>query len=173
MKQLNAIALRGLVLDIQAELALLRHLEEEIDYLRAEVDRDPEHARVYWENLALKLHNFYTGCERIFNIVACELNGSPVTGYNRHQRLLDRMAREWDGRRPVISDTTARQLREYLAFRHVVRNIYGFELDPERVERLVARYPVTWQGFQSDVGEFLDWLLQLADHMSDSDQDSR
>ena len=39
----------------------------------------------------LKLHNFYTGCERIFQMVISKLNGAPPSGFDWHRRLLDRM----------------------------------------------------------------------------------
>lgn len=59
-------------------------------------------------------------------------------------------------------------LQEYLAFRHVVRNIYGFELDPERLDSLVKRYPLVWRKFEQDVREFVDWLKSLADKLKGS-----
>ena len=55
-------------------------------------------------------------------------------------------------------------LEEYLAFRHVVRNIYGFELDPSRVERLANNYYQTWLVFKQDLEIFTQWLEQLADN---------
>ena len=120
-------------------------------------------ARGTTENLALKLHNFYTGCERIFNVVTSELNGGPPTGYDWHQRLLDRMAADWGERPAIITAATATDLREFLSFRHVVRNVYGYELDPERIERLLEKYPQTWTAFRSDVENFIRQLKTMAD----------
>jgi len=51
---------------------------------------------------------------------------------------------------------------EFLAFRHIVRNIYGFELDTERVGRLLDKYPAAWRSFESDARRFLDWMRALA-----------
>jgi hypothetical protein len=165
VKALSVDALRGLAVDLETELAKLQTLERDIYAVQAEITRDPVHARLFYENLAFKLHNFYTGCERIFHLVVTELNGAPVTGFDWHQRLLERMAATWEDRPPVLSHATVRLLREYLGFRHVVRNLYGFELDTERVEHLVTRYPLIWQQVQGDLSRFLAWLRQLADQL--------
>ena len=165
MKQLSTVALRGVVMDIENELAHLQLLHTDIECVRAEIARDPAHTRLFYENLALKLHNFYTGCERIFNLLIAELNGAPVTGYDWHQRLLERMATTWQDRPALLQRETARQLREYLGFRHIVRNVYGYELDIERVERLVTHYPQVWAAFHAEVKAFLSWLSAVADEL--------
>ncbi len=64
MKQLSA-ALRGLVMDIKNELAHLQLLHTDIECVRAEIARDPAHTRLFYKNLALKLHN--TSLLRIFS----------------------------------------------------------------------------------------------------------
>jgi uncharacterized protein YutE (UPF0331/DUF86 family) len=78
------------------------------------------------------------------------------------------MATQQEERLALISSETMKILEEYLAFRHVVRNIYGFELDPQRLYRLIERYPLVWQQFQQDVLQFVDWLKSLADNLEAS-----
>jgi len=75
------------------------------------------------------------------------------------------MCSEREGRPAVLTSETAQHLEKYLAFRHVVRNIYGFELDPEQVERLVAGYPLVWGLFESDMRRFVNWLGTLAEQL--------
>ncbi len=116
MRQVSPHALVGLAADIRAELDHLRRLAQDIAAVQAEIERDPDHARLFYENLALKLHNFYTGCERIFQTVASELNGAPPTGFDWHRRLLERMAVAWQGRPALLSASTADDLREYRRF---------------------------------------------------------
>jgi len=65
-----------------------------------------------------------------------------------------------------LSPASVEGLREYLAFIHVVRNIYGFELDIERIADLVARYPAVWRRVEADLEQFRAWLLELADQIS-------
>lgn len=67
-----------------------------------------------------------------------------------------------EGRPAVISATMALKLQDYLGFRHVVRSLYGYELDPERLEKLVNHYPEAWQQFEREMQEFIAWLRALA-----------
>lgn len=166
MRQVSPNALLGLAADITAELGHLQALAGDISAVLVEIEQDPDHARLFYENLALKLHNFYTGCERIFQTVVSELNGGPPTGFDWHRRLLERMGAAWQDRPALLSAATAAELREYLAFRHVVRNIYGFELDLERIQRLVERYPQVWAQVEADFQRFIAWLQELSDQLA-------
>jgi hypothetical protein len=166
MKRMSADELRELGLDIDLELAYLRRLEGEVGQVQTEIVRDPARAALFYENLALKLHNFYTGCERIFRLVAAELNGALPEGFDWHKRLLERMGAEREERPALLSPNTVQDLHEFLAFRHVVRNVYGFELDSVRVERLVVRYPQAWHQFEADVTRFVFWLRTLAERVA-------
>lgn len=170
MRQISSDELDGLAADISAGLEFLGRLNDDIRAVSLEIERDPTHARLFQENLALKLHNFYTGCERIFQTVVSELNGGPPTGFDWHRRLLERMGANWQDRPALLSPSSVEALREYLAFRHVVRNIYGFELDVERVEQLVARYPAVWGGVETDIRRFMVWLRTLASQLSNREQ---
>lgn len=163
MQKFSRDQLLGIILDIETELGHMGRLAVDIQDVQREIAVDTRHRRLFYENLAFKLHNFYTGCERIFSMVTSELNGSPPTGHDWHQRLLDRMAAEWGDRPAIITTTTAAELREFLSFRHVVRNVYGYELDPERIERPLKKYPRTWTAFRHDVEDFIHKLRAMAD----------
>jgi hypothetical protein len=54
-------------------------------------------------------------------------------------------------------------LREYLAFRHVVRYLYGFKLNEERLERSVTRYTLVWRQVETDIQRFVAWLEALTE----------
>ena len=168
MRQISAIELREIASDIETELDRLSQLKGEIGQVEIQLTIHPNLANIFYESLALKLHNFYTGCERIFQIVASELNGGVPSNYDWHRRLLTRMATKQERRPALLSSETTQFLAEYLAFRHVVRNIYGFELDPKRLDSLVKGYPLVWQNFQQDVLQFADWLKSLADNLEPS-----
>jgi len=47
--------------------------------------------RYYLESVALELHNFYSGCERIFEKIAGDLNGGVPTTHDWHKRILQNM----------------------------------------------------------------------------------
>lgn len=111
--------------------------------------------------MASILHDFYTCCERIFRRVAIELNGGLDDTEQWHKSLLYRMTLPLEGIRPaVISEELASDLDEYLAFRHVFRNIYGFELKGDRVARLADRLDDVVGRFKKEIGSFCRILEQ-------------
>jgi hypothetical protein len=162
MREISSDALREMADDIKVELDRLERLDKGIARIQEEINNDPDRAELFYENLALKLHNFYTGCERIFQIIASELNGALPSGYDWHKRLLNRMSSAREGRPAILSVASARRLDEFLAFRHVVRNIYGFELNPHRIEALLNKYPSVYHEVETQVRDFIKWLLALA-----------
>jgi len=90
----------------------------------------------YLDSVALNLHGFYSGIERIFERLAETLDGSLPKGENWHQALLIQMSKEVEGIRPaVISQQTLKYLDEYRGFRHVVRNVYTFHFDEAKLEK--------------------------------------
>ena len=152
-----------LIAEIEDELASLDRLIKDIDRVYRERPKDPEAKAVYDESIALKLHNFYTGCERIFKRVHDDLDGkvssraSDLTDW--HKRLLKRMSLEIEGVRPnVISKETFKALEDFLAFRHLVRNIYGYELEEERLDILVEKAGTAYTFFKKDIKAFVSFL---------------
>lgn len=58
----------------------------------------------------------------------------------------------------VITEDLAAELDEYLSFRHVFRNIYGFELKGERIIYLVGKFDATADKFITQIKKFLSIL---------------
>jgi predicted nucleotidyltransferase len=86
------------------------------------------------------VHDFYTGAERLFEKVASELDGGVPAGRSWHRDLLLSMTLEVPSRRPaLLSDATARELEAFLRFRHLFRNVYGFELEWTRLGPLLQK----------------------------------
>ncbi|MBI5442516.1 MAG: hypothetical protein HY900_15035 [Deltaproteobacteria bacterium] len=71
--------------------------------------------------------------------------------------------KEWNYeiRPKVISGETAARLQEYLSFRHVVRNIYAFEFDADRVERLVRGLAPTFEAIREELTAFAGVLERI------------
>lgn len=109
---------------------------------------------------ALSLHGFYSGAERLFEWIARQVDGALPQGPSWHRELLGQMALNVPGiRPPVLQNATVKLLEEYLGFRHVVRNLYVWEMDPAKVKRLIERLPQTIQAAEKDLtafGRFLD-----------------
>lgn len=113
----------------------------------------------YLDGVALNLHGLYSGLERIFELVAEVIDGVKPAGENWHQVLLKQMANEVPGLRPaVISGDSFQKLNEYRGFRHVVRNVYTFKFDPEKIHRLVDKAPEMLRQVNSELLAFADFL---------------
>lgn len=162
MKEISPNQMLEFAEDIERELARLEQLKDSITLVKDKRETMPKIADILTENIALKLHNFYMGCERIFQLIASELNSGLPSGYDGHKRLLERMAREKMGMPAVLRQETVDNLKEYLGFRHIVRNLYGYELEREKVDRLLIKYFAVWPAVDRDIREFIAWLRQLA-----------
>jgi hypothetical protein len=60
----------------------------------------------------------------------------------------------------VISDELAADLDEFLAFRHLFRNIYGYELKGGRIDFLAGRLEKVAGKFKEEIREFVAILKQ-------------
>lgn len=49
-------------------------------------------------------------------------------------------------------------LDEFLRFRHLFRNLYGFELEWSRVQSLLKALPTAWNAVEADIDRFLAFL---------------
>jgi hypothetical protein len=123
----------------------------------------PDERDVYVESVALNLHGFYSGLERVFELIARHVDRSLPAGEGGHHDLLQQMTKEMAETRPaVISPESASMLDELRRFRHLVRNVYAFSLAPEKMEPLIAALPGLWQQAQAELSAFADFLEELA-----------
>jgi hypothetical protein len=105
--------------------------------------------------LAALLHSFYTGIENIFKRVAIELDGAAPRGEAWHRQLLDSMAAATKDRRALISKSLHETLSEYLAFRHVFRQAYSFDLRWEKMTKLVLNCEETFGRLENELEAFM------------------
>jgi len=81
------------------------------------------------------LDDFYLATEKIFKTIARDIDEKLPEGQEWHKQLLRQMSIKIAKTRPsVIDKKLFHQLEEYLRFRHLVRNIYGFQLEIDRFE---------------------------------------
>lgn len=72
------------------------------------------------------------------------------------------MAKEIVDVRPaLLSEETVASLEEYQRFRHRVRNIYSFNLIPERIKGLVERLPIIHEQVKLNLEDFAEFLENL------------
>ena len=80
-----------------------------------------------------------------------------------YRKLLLQMTAEIPGTRPgVISKPVYVCLDEYLRFRHVVRNIYTYNLNPKRVQELVEGLPNCAEAVKEELEQFADFLFDTS-----------
>jgi hypothetical protein len=144
-------------LSIQDEITKLKLLEKEKNGL---FKRKPS-------NYVLRaggsiLHDFYTGIEKIFENIAKEIDQRVPMGEEWHSELLHQMTLDIPGLRPpVITAHAEKKLREYLGFRHLFRKRYGFELDWEKMKRLLVKIPQVLSNLEKEVEVFFKTLDSL------------
>jgi hypothetical protein len=115
----------------------------------------------YLDSVALNLHGFYSGFERLFTQIAEVVEGDLPHGESWHQLLLRRMMTEVPMIRPaVISKETGAKLDDYRGFRHVVRNVYAYKFDPDKLEKLVHSVPDLFAQLRAELLAFAAFLEQ-------------
>lgn len=111
------------------------------------------------DSAALNLHAFYSGVERLFDLVARQVDQAHPQTPNWHVEPLAQMASPVSGVRPaIISDDLRVRLDRYRGFRHVVRNVYTYNLDAALVGLLIDDLPGTLRMLHDELGCFADFL---------------
>lgn len=115
----------------------------------------------YLDGVALNLHGLYSGLERLFELIAVNIDGTKPSGENWHQELLSQITMDVPQVRPaVISQTSNLRLNEFRGFRHVVRNVYTVNFDPQKIKKLVAEAPGMFNMVRAELLAFADFLEQ-------------
>ncbi len=113
--------------------------------------------------VALNLHSFYAGVERLLELIADQVDQVKPSGAMWHRELLQQMTAEIPTVRPAVLSLEARNaLDRYRGFRHVVRNVYTFNLDAEQIALLVEQLPATHQQVKTELEHFASFLETLA-----------
>lgn len=149
----------GLVKRIQQEL-------DEIQTVALRINTGWKQARrsnddLYLDSVALNLHGFYSGFERIFTQIVEIVDDDLPSGENWHELLLQQMMKEKLKIRPaVISAKTGKLLDELRRFRHVVRNVYTHKFNPENIEKLIKYADEALERLQAELTAFANFLEQ-------------
>ena len=119
--------------------------------------------KIYFEAIALNLHGFYMGSERIFEDIARTLDKNMPSSSDWHHLLLQQMSLDLQPiRPPIIQETTYQCLDEYRRFRHVVRHGYTIHLKIKSVKELAEGLRDCFTAVQQDLNNFILFLHQLA-----------
>jgi hypothetical protein len=126
---------------------------------------------VYLDAVALNLHSFYSGLERLFELVARHLDHNLPSSETWHRDLLQAMAHDVPNVRPALIDPDrANALDEFRRFRHLVRNVYTTNLIPAKMTGLLQVLPDLWSRLKNELLAFANFLDRLAEGVQQPDQ---
>jgi hypothetical protein len=147
---------------IRGEMLDLEQLVQRVAKAWPSVGRSTGEQDVYLDSVSLNLHGFYSGLERVFELVVSHVDQSRPSGETWHRDLLSRVSNDRTGVRPAVIDSdTALSLDEFRRFRHLVRNVYTVNLVPGKVESLVSVLPELWTRLRRELSAFADFLDQV------------
>jgi hypothetical protein len=144
--------------EIDADLASVRQVKAEF---KAFSQKYPTPDRFLVRAQASYLEDFYNACEKVFTLIANELNGGVPKGENWHRTLLRDMSIAIGKRPPVVSKELYERLGAYLGFRHLARHLYGFSLDSERLDDLCKAFPAVADYFCREIEHFVAKYLHV------------
>ena len=152
---------------IEEELAELTQVVNKIERMYNIVKLGKaEDLSVYTDSLALNLHGFYSGIEKILETIAEKTGEGRPEGGKWHKELLQQVSFPVEGiRPPALSSETRKNLEGYLDFRHRVRNIYAYNIDFDKMELLIKQVRTTFDMFNSDMNNFFIFLIEVQDSL--------
>ena len=157
---------RVLVERIEQELTKLQESVAQVQRLLIKVQQTGD--RDYIGTIALHLHGYYNGIERILSVVAQSIDSSVPQDEDWHQQLLTQMTLPIPNARPaLIGERAYQELNELRGFRHVVRSNYAYELEPERVVALAEKLSIGTQAFLHDCQQFCGDLIEARCEQAD------
>jgi hypothetical protein len=148
---------------IRQDLAEIERIVQRIERAVLAARQGDANQDLFVDSAALNLHDCYSGLERLCEQIASIVDQSVPSSRDWHRELLRQMTVEVIGIRPqVLSVDTATALDEYRRFRHVVRNVYAFELDLERIEQLAVNLRPAFARASRELAAFAAFLEGLA-----------
>jgi hypothetical protein len=157
---------------IESYIVLAGRIRKELEDIERPVSRanrairtaqkNPQDTDLYIDSASLNLHDVYSGFERIFRQIAATVDGNMPATTEWHSDLLEQMGLDLPKvRPPVLTSSSIQRLDEYLRFRHVVRNVYTFSFDPERVGRLVNELDNVFDQIRQELLAFASFLEKV------------
>ena len=106
--------------------------------------------------IALDIHGFYSGVERIFEQIAKQIDRNPPAKSEQwHKNLLQQMSIAIPQVRDiVIRPSNLANLDELRRFRHVIRSHYAYKLDIDKILDLAVKVPYCYELLEQDLEQF-------------------
>jgi hypothetical protein len=151
---------------IRDEVLDMEHVVQRALRAWPQAQRNSEEQYVYLDSVALNLHSFYSGIERLFELIARHVDCALPAGETWHRDLLQQMAQDLIDIRPaVIDQDSALTLDEFRRFRHLVRNVYTINLQPDKIASLMSTLTGMWSKLRAELLAFAEFLAESANDM--------
>lgn len=132
---------------------------DRIERALEKIDILPVDAREFVERaLAADLAEFYTGLEKIFEQIAKNIDKHIPSRGRWHNELLTQMSERRPERPPVVTQRSNDKLRQFLRFRHKVRNIYGDEFIYAEAEKQAKDVRKLYTDISEELDTFVIYL---------------
>jgi len=104
---------------------------------------------------ALTLQSFYHGIEKMLIFIFQHYDGQLPKGDKWHNDLLDNAFASDKNRKTVFFNVSKIELKEYLKFRHFIRNAYAFQLEWDKMKDLTTDIHDLWETVKGDIHTFI------------------
>ena len=105
--------------------------------------------------IALILHSFYNGIEKITLLILKNKDMELPNGIKWHKELFDNAFKGTKNRSHIFREELYEQLNDYLQFRHFVRHAYGFQLKWDKMKNLLFDMITLWEKVKEDINIFI------------------
>ena len=148
--------------EIMEELENISRIANIIKKRKKDIRKERLDTDVYLDSIIHNIENFYMGIEEILKRIAVFTDEGIPEGPGWHISLIKGMAKDIPGVRPsVIREETRILLDEYRKFRHLVRNIYTFNIIPQKVMKLAQGITKAFDMLQRDIKNILITLEKI------------
>ena len=152
----------GIIERIRGEVIILDKIVNKSIRAWKEAGKSPMYQDLFLDSVSLNLHGFYMGLERLFEIIAKNIDKSfPSDNSNWHISLLKQMTIQNNIRPSILSKTSYEGLNEFRKFRHIVRHIYSTSIAPEKMINMMKGFPEIWNQTNKELLAFADYLEEL------------
>ncbi len=116
---------QGLIERIRGEVSDLDAVIERARQAWSSAQRDQEARYAYVDSVALNLHGFYSGLERLFELIARQVDGSVPDSETWHRDLLQQMVQDRPDLRPAVISPDNATIVDDLQTLFAALNEYG------------------------------------------------
>lgn len=162
--------------DIQEEFDDLETIRDELQEEIHTIDWEAEHTPTKKDkrSLALMVHDFYSGIERIFKTCISRIDGDLSDleeEPDSHDRIIRRATSDdLSVRPPIVSSEHREILLDLKGFRHIIHHNYSHQLEWQQMKHFVENFNEMYKNLVGDINEFLDTIEELQEQFDQQQQ---